>query len=98
MNWLYPKVKNVNRMTPYVVLGGVLGGSYGAIHDQLSYTISNEYFTCYKFYQFAYADFGFSDRVFVIIIGFISTLCVGWIFARIRFYSDAFDTAHHSTQ
>ncbi|MBN2340886.1 MAG: hypothetical protein JXR45_05320, partial [Deltaproteobacteria bacterium] len=41
--WLYPQVRNWNRIIPYVLLGGIIGGMYGTIHDQISYTISPEY-------------------------------------------------------
>lgn len=96
--WLYPKVRNFRRIIPYVFLGGILGGCYGVIHDQLSYTISSEYFTAFKFYQFQYVDFGLPNRVFASIIGFIATwwvgLFVGWILARIRYYSGDFKTAN----
>lgn len=72
-------------------VGALLAGLYGVIHDQVTFTISPEYFTNLKFKQFAYADFGFSSRVFVSIIGFLATwwlgLFVGWCFAR-RFIPD----------
>lgn len=61
-------------------------GLYGALHDQLSYTISPEYFTHFKFQQFAYADWGAPPRVLVAEIGFLVTwwfgLIGGWIIAR----------------
>ncbi len=97
MNWLYPKVRNFKQIPPYLFFGSVAAGLYGAIHDQLSYTISNEYFTRFKFYQFHYADFDLPDRFFVGIIGFLATGCVGmivsWFLARIRFNSDHLDSA-----
>ena len=45
-------------MLGIAALGAVLAGCYGALHDQISYTISPEYFTKVKFEQFRYADFG----------------------------------------
>ena len=45
-----------------VFVGAVLAGCYGALHDQISYTISPEYFTKVKFEQFRYADFGCGNR------------------------------------
>jgi len=33
-------------------LGCVIAGLYGALHDQISYSISPEYYTQFKFYQF----------------------------------------------
>jgi len=59
---------------------------YGTLHDQVTYTISPEYFTKLKFDQFHYADFGFPDRVFAAEIGFLATCWVGffgaWFLAR----------------
>lgn len=59
--------------------GSVLAGAYGVIHDEITYSISREYFTKLKFDQFAYADFGFGDRIFVATIGFLATWWVGFI-------------------
>ena len=36
----------------------VIGGLYGIIHDQLTYTVSPEYYTKFKFYQFGLAEEG----------------------------------------
>src|SRR5262249_17256335 len=55
--------------------------------DQLSYTISPEYFTKLKFAQFAYADFGWPHRVLAAEVGFLATagvgLIAGWVLARV---------------
>ncbi len=57
------------------------------IHDQITYTISPEYFTRMKFDQFRSADFGFPTRVLVAEIGFLATWWVGlvgtWFMARL---------------
>ena len=78
--WLLP-------MLGYALLGSLLAGVYGIIHDQITYSISPEYFTRLKFLQFHYADFGFPTRVFVGEIGFLATWWVGfvagWFVARI---------------
>jgi len=74
-------------MLGYSVLGAVLAGFYGVLHDQVTYSISHEYFTRLKFSQFRYADFGLPPRVFVAEIGFMATWWVGfiaaWFIARI---------------
>ena len=69
------------------VIGALIAGSYGIVHDQVTYTISHEYFTRFKFFQFQSADPGCqSPRVFVGIIGFLATwwvgLTAGWLLAR----------------
>lgn len=67
--------------------GSLIAGCFGILHDQITYTISPEYFTRMKFDQFRAADFGFPRRVFVAEIGFLATWWVGliaaWFLARI---------------
>ncbi len=72
--------------------GAVVASAYGAVHDQISFTISPEYFTRMKFEQFAWADprtAGAPDRVFVGVIGVLATWWVGaiagWALARVGF-------------
>jgi hypothetical protein len=69
------------------VVGALIAGGFGAIHDQVTYTISPEYFTRLKFVQFRWADLGFPARVFVSEIGFLATWWVGliaaWFLARL---------------
>jgi hypothetical protein len=65
-----------------LLLGSVLGGAYGAIHNQLSYTVSPEYFTEYKFQQIginAPEKTGFREGAAV--VGILSTWWVGAIAA-----------------
>jgi len=73
-------------MLGIALLGAIVAGSYGALHDQISYAISPEYFTKLKFRQFADADFGWPPRVFASEIGFLATWWVGlfggWFVAR----------------
>ncbi len=67
--------------------GALIAGCFGIVHDQITYTISPEYFTRMKFDQFRAADFGFSRRIFIAEIGFLATWWVGliaaWFLARI---------------
>jgi len=67
-------------------LGAGIAGVYGIIHDEITYSISQEYFTKLKFIQFSYADFGWPPRVHVAEIGFLATWWVGffsgWFLAR----------------
>lgn len=67
--------------------GALVAGGFGVIHDQITFTISPEYFTRMKFDQFRAADFGFPLRVFVAEIGFLASWWVGliasWFLARI---------------
>jgi len=89
VNILYPKIRwaSLPAMLGYAGLGAVLAGLYGILHDEITYTISPEYFTRLKFYQFDYADFGLPPRVLVAEIGFLATWWVGffaaWFLARV---------------
>src|SRR4029079_11000585 len=66
-------------MLGIAAFGAVLAGCYGALHDQISYTISPEYFTKVKFEQFRYADFGWPPRVMASEVGFLASWWVGMI-------------------
>lgn len=60
----------------------VIGGLYGILHDQLTYTISPEYYTKFKFYQFGFVDrvgqteFPYA-RLRVCGVGFLATWWMG---------------------
>ena len=74
-------------MVGYAVVGSLIAALYGVIHDQITYSLSPEYFTRLKFAQFHYADFGLPPRCFVAEIGFLATWWVGfiagWFLARV---------------
>lgn len=91
MNFLYPSFSGhqLARMLGMTCFGALLAGGYGIFHDQVTFTISPEYFTEMKFEQFAFANFGFPQRVFVAEIGFLATwwvgLLSGWLLARLAY-------------
>jgi hypothetical protein len=65
-----------------VALAPLIGGVYGVLHDQLTYSISPEYYTKFKFYQFGLMDIGneaiFPDpRIEVSTVGFLATWWMG---------------------
>jgi len=74
-------------MFGYALLGAAVASIYGILHDQVTYSISPEYFTKMKFHQFDYANFGWPRRVFVAEVGVLATWWVGfvagWFMARI---------------
>jgi hypothetical protein len=88
MRSFYPKLERsqLPAMTGITLLGGLLGGIYGACHDWITYSISSEYFTLMKFDQFSHMDMGFPPHVFAAQIGFIAAgavgLAAGWFIAR----------------
>lgn len=88
IRFLYPQIKKADLLPMFTcaLIGALIAGLYGVLHDQITFTISPEYFTQLKFKQFSYADFGLSDRVFVAAIGFLATwwvgLAMGWFLGR----------------
>jgi hypothetical protein len=89
MELFYPRIKfaRLPAMIRVALLGALLAGIYGAAHDQVSYSISAEYFIKLKFQQFGYANFGFPPRVFAAEVGFLASWWVGmivaWLLARL---------------
>lgn len=85
-------------LAPVLLLCGcVFAGLYGIVHDQLTYTISPDYFHAFKFHQFQ-LDESLRNRVGVALIGWLATwwmgcligipiMSVGWIFAEPRSYA-----------
>lgn len=69
------------------LIGAFIAGFYGVVHDQVTYSISPEYFTKAKFEQFAYADPGRGPRVFAGVVGFLASWWVGaigaWLLGRV---------------
>lgn len=65
-----------------IVIASILGGLYGILHDQLTYSISHEYYTKFKFYQFELKQSG-DEAIFpnprfqVSIVGFLATWWMG---------------------
>ena len=88
LKYLIPRIalRDLPPMFGAATVGAIVAGLYGIFHDQVTYTISPEYFTKFKFHQFDYADFGLADRIFVAEIGFLATWWVGffcaWFLAR----------------
>jgi MFS family permease len=60
-----------------VLLAIVLAGLYGAIHNQISYTVSPEYFTKFKFRQFGIEGMNLPDRARASIVGFLASWWMG---------------------
>lgn len=76
----------MNRILIFLVLiliSCLLGGIYGILHDQLTYSISEEYYTKFKFLQFGFVDFGKEailphPRIYVSMVGFLATWWMGF--------------------
>jgi hypothetical protein len=70
-------------------VGAASAGLFGVLHDQVTYMVSEEYFTKVKFVQFAYADPGTGPRAFAGVVGFLASWWVGaiagWLLGRLAF-------------
>jgi hypothetical protein len=88
VKWIYPRLRRVQvpAMIRITLLGGLVGGIYGMLHDLLTFAISSEYFTRMKFDQFSHVDIGLPPQLFAAQIGFIAAgavgLAAGWFIAR----------------
>lgn len=61
-----------------IIISVLLASIYGALHDQITYTISSEYFTIFKFEQFGFQDWGHQNpRLTTAIIGVLATWWMG---------------------
>lgn len=87
----------MNKITAFVlilIISPILGGIYGVVHDQITFSISNEYYTKFKFIQFELEYWGLgqnigtsktpeimldSPRLGACIVGALSTWWVGLI-------------------
>ena len=54
-----------------------LSGLYGIMHDQISYTVSPEYFTKFKFQQFGIAEMNLPDRARASLVGLLASWWMG---------------------
>lgn len=79
------KADNLKKLLILILIIGLaplIGGLYGILNDQLTYTISPEYYTKYKFYQFGLMDIGNeaifpNPRIEVSAVGFMATWWMG---------------------
>ncbi|KPE51871.1 hypothetical protein [Chryseobacterium indologenes] len=60
-----------------ILISTLSAGVYGILHDQITYTISPEYYTLLKFQQFGFEDLNLKVRIKVGIIGFLAAWWVG---------------------
>jgi len=88
------KLRKLLTLVLVLVVTSFLAGLYGIIHDQITYSISNEYYTKLKFIQFGLENWGLGQnigtqqfqeikltqpRFGVSIVGFLATWWVGLI-------------------
>lgn len=72
-----PFVTKLGAFATFLVVAVIVAGLFGALHDQISYSVSHEYFTKFKFVQFAWAGADLPARVRVAEIGFLASWWMG---------------------
>ncbi|MDR2237870.1 MAG: hypothetical protein LBE92_17235 [Chryseobacterium sp.] len=70
-------MKKLSNFILIILISVLFAGVYGIIHDQVTYTISPEYFTLLKFPQFGIEQLHWPVRLKVGMIGFLATWWVG---------------------
>jgi hypothetical protein len=72
-----PAAKKILVYVCLAILAILLAGLYGIIHNQISYTVSPEYFTKFKFRQFGLTDMNLPDRARASMVGFLASWWMG---------------------
>ena len=89
MSLLYPTftLRQFGWMMVFGLVGSLIAGVYGIVHDQITFSLGYEYFTEFKFHQFHYLDKSQPERLVVAEIGFLATWWVGffagWFMGRL---------------
>ena len=60
----------------FIAIG--VAGVYGILHNQISYTVSPEYFTAFKFEQFRLEDTAIPERIRASMVGFYASWWMGF--------------------
>ena len=79
-------------------MASVIAGIYGVINDQITFSISSEYYTKFKFIQFNLANENNIDkikfpRIFVAIVGFLATWWFGLVLGFILGFFNLIQTS-----
>ncbi|MEI6520303.1 MAG: hypothetical protein WCO98_09755 [bacterium] len=73
----HPTAEQILIIIAYLVLTIAAAGLFGAIHDQISYTVSPEYYTQFKFYQFNLHNEAIPERIRAAQVGFLASWWMG---------------------
>lgn len=76
-------MKKIPVLLLIIFLSCLMAGVYGIIHDQLTYTLSPEYYTEFKFGQFGLNYGNQNERMLAALVGFLATWWVGFIIGTI---------------
>jgi len=76
-----------------IFLASLIGGVYGALYDQLTYTISPEFFSKFRFERFN-IDPDMNERVGAALVGFRNTWKTGMILGAVLAFAGLINTDH----
>ena len=72
-----PLLKKIGIFLLFLPAAVLAAGLFGIVHDQISYSVSNEYFTKFKFIQFRLLDPGVPERIRAAEVGFLASWWMG---------------------
>jgi len=70
-------MKKIGTFLLFLPAAMLAAGLFGIIHDEISYSVSNEYFTKFKFIQFRLLDTNLPDRFRAAEVGFLASWWMG---------------------
>lgn len=70
-------MKKVGMFLLFLPAAVLVAGLFGMIHDQISYSVSTEYFTKFKFIQFHLLDAEVPERIRAAEVGFLASWWMG---------------------
>ncbi len=77
--------KKIGLLILIIILSIILASIYGILHNQISYSISTEYFTKFKFEQFGFVEYGLdTPRLTAGLIGVWATWWFGFLIGLIN--------------
>jgi hypothetical protein len=71
------KMAKLKSFLLFLLLALAAAGIFGAVHDQISYTVSQEYYTRFKFPQFGLLDESIPERLRAAQVGFLASWWMG---------------------
>jgi len=85
------KIKKIGIYLIMFIPAAIIAGIYGAIHDQISYSFSPEYFTHFKFIQFGMPWAQETPRLAAALVGALATWWMGvLVFATLGLFGFMF--------
>ena len=76
--------KKIGLLILIVIISTILASIYGIFHNQISYSISNEYFTKFKLEQFGFVAYPDTIIMTIGVVGFLSTWWFGLLIGLIN--------------